>query len=422
MNCGCSTTTTEHEYTCDLRQCLSKSQAIDFLFDVFDGTDECVKENLDKETLEFLYEIAESEYNNPDLVFLSTYKSACYSLMSCYSGQFDITERLGENHSVSEGRAKTQGFGQKQAVGSNYQNEVRGMTARYSDYSRAAMDASASRNGCSRSESYGNVVMDDTGAGSERSRTRKRSILKARQEAEKHSEAESTTTDRGKSEGCDFSHTYSGVASKQKYVAIVAETEIAKAGHSTRSMNSRNISEGSTDGSRLEWMVAKTKKISVDGLRKDSCAQFKANVVNASKDSAESSSSNIYAAQREQKQRAEGDGFQRESQTITGSNLSEATSLQKRDTDSLKTNRSWRFSTIRSYKCSQKYYAMKMLYETIEAQIQEAMEQLGMDCGPQAIDAEMLPFIENANCGNSDWTIAKALYKFPFLYCYGNIL
>lgn len=416
--CGC----TDVEivgHRCEDIHCITRTNYRDFILDVFDNTDPCVTASIDADTIDFFIDLAISEFSDFDLVFLRAYQSVTFAVMSCYSRQFDTLERFGESHSKTEGDAKMDGFRQAQHDLISSVSDIQAMTARYNDYSRAAMDASATRTGCSHSDSYGIAIMDDSGEGSKRSRTRKRSILKARHDAQQHNGFDNLSTDAGKSEGYDYSHSYESTEEDHTYAFIISVTEIAKAAHDTRAMDNTSSTQGETTNSSQDWAIANTNRISVDGLRKDSCGQFKSNVNSTTKDQGKADSSNIYTAERTQKQRAEGSGFQRGTQTGRNAHVGEGNDLQHKESDARKSNVSWRFSTIKSYKRSQKYDTLKRLYDVLNDQIQERFVQINVMCGSIADSPSLQPFTESANCRNSSVTINQLLWKFPCLNCFG---
>lgn len=397
---------------------MAKQDYVNFILDVFANSDPCATEVIDADSVDFWLDIALDEFNNYELVFLRAYQSACYALMSCYSSQYDITERRGESHSLTEGKSDTDGYRQVQATGSSNTSDIQAQTARYNDYSRASMDASATRNGCSHSDSYGIATMDDSGEGSKRTRARKRSIAKAHHDAQQHQGSDTVSTDIGKSEACDFSHSYDAVSEDHAYSFIVSATEIGKHGHSTREMTNTQGSNGETVGTQQDWSIANTRKISVDGVRRDSCGQFNSSIISTSKDQAKSDSSNDYHAQRTQRQKAEGQGYQRGSQDAISTSSHVLNDLTHKSTDAKKTTNSWRFSTISSYKNSQKYDSLKKLYDILKSQIEERQRNIGRTCSPFSSTPSQQPFLASANCGDVNLTIQKLLWKFPCLMCF----
>lgn len=414
LSCGCIETD-EPVHVCGQSYCVTRQNYIDFIVMAFADVDACVSENLDAATVDFFMQMAESEFNNQELVFLRTYQSVAHNLMSCYAYQHDVTERRGESHSQTEGRSNTDGYRQLQATGSSYTSDVQGSSARYNDFSRASMDATAERNGCSHSDSYGIATMDDSGEGSRQSRARRRSILKAHHNAEAHQGVDNQSSDFGRSEGADFSHAYDATAEDHTYAFIISMTEIGKHGHSTRSMSQSTGSTGTTSNANQDWSIANTRKISLDGVRRDSCGGYRANTIGTSKDQAQSDSSNTYHAERSQRQRAEGQGYQRASQDASTQSSMQSNDNTHKETEAKKTNTSWRFSTIRSFKNSQKYQALDKLYNILQAQIDEGLRQVGIACSPVSSAPGMQPFLGSANCGNESLTIERLLWRFPCL-------
>lgn len=417
LYCGCIETD-EPVHVCGQTYCVTRQNYIDFIVTAFADVDVCVSENVDAVTVDFFMQMAESEFNNQELVFLRTYQSVAHNLMACYAYQYDITERRGESHSQTEGKSNTDSYRQVQATGSSYTSDIQGSSARYNDFSRASMDATAERNGCSHSDSYGIATMDDSGEGSKRGRARRRSILKAHHNAIQHQENDTSSSDISTGRGSDYSHSYDATAEDHVYKFILSVTEIGKHGHSTREMSDRTASEGTTTGVNEDWSVARTRKISLDGVRRDSCGGYRANTIGASKDQAQSDSSNTYHAERSQRQRAEGQGYQRGSQDASTQSAMQSNDSTHKETEAKKTNTSWRFSTIRSFKNSQKYQALDRLYGIIQAQIEEGLRRVGISCSPVSSAPGMQPFLSNANYGNENLTIDRLLWRFPYLNHY----
>lgn len=170
LNCGCSPQQEIH--TCVVDTCLTRQQYRDFIVMAFAESDPCAAE-IDTVSVDFFLDMANSEFALPDLVFLRAYQSACFSLMSCYSYQYDTVERYGESRSKGEGESSGQANKQAYVNGSSTLRDISAVTARHSDFSRASMDANATRNGCSRSGSYGQTSLTDSGEGSRIARNRK---------------------------------------------------------------------------------------------------------------------------------------------------------------------------------------------------------------------------------------------------------
>ena len=419
MACDCNTTTTEHTLECQRKVCILPVDYRNFILQAFEGNDSCIAENLSADDIDFYMELAKAEFCTPELIFLRTYQSVVYALMNCYAYQYDVTERYGESHANTTGNARVDGFKQEQKTGSSYNLDRQGMTARYADYSRARMDAQSERLGCSHSDSYGIATMDDSSAGSSKRRARQRMIAQSLTDAKSHSESTRTSDDKGFTRAADWTHSYSGTANSHAYLIVAKVVETSNKDHSTRAMESNGRSSGTTTETNQDWRYAYTDKTRLSGVRKDSCANFNANVIGTSKDQAASDSSNKYHAERHQRQRAEGDGFQRASQDVVTRSSSQGTERASRNGDSARDNRSWKFSTIKSYKRSQKYATLSSLYTQLQTQIASTLSHIASGCAPHSSSVAPQPFLDVANCGNRQWTIDLILSRFPITCCFG---
>lgn len=420
MSCGCDVAeAAEHSTTCVKRTCILPADYRNFILQAFAGSDACTLDNLTADNIDFYMQLAEAEFCTPDLVFLRTYQSVVYSLMSCYAYQYDITERFGESHSNTSGNARVDGSSEEQATGSSYSLDKQGMTARYADYSRARMDAASRRDGCSHSDSYGIATMDDVSSGGSKMRNRSRMITRSLQDSKTHNESMRTTEDENFSKAADWTHSYAGTANSHAYLIVAKIVETSNKDHSTRAMEATSGSKGTTTATSQDWRYAYNNRVRMSGARKDTCANFNANITGTSKDQAASDSSNKYHAERHQRQRAEGDGFQRASTDVVTRSSSQATSTAKRNGDSAKRNNSWKFSTIKSYKRSQKYATLSMLYTQLQNQIASTLSHIASGCQPLSNSVAMQPFLDVANCGNREWTIDLIISRYPLVCCFG---